>query len=128
MMYRQRFGTFCTKVHFVHFLMFFADIAFLLQNFLNLVPMFYYMIWIGNVASVLQFELITQNVVSNQDQESINRRKNFYRLCYMNLLGQFLVGLIPYEGYGSLCSEKFVLPLGFAYLAMTQIFYTILIW
>jgi hypothetical protein len=110
----------------IHFMLMFAMLlTYIFQLFWPALPIQYYTILIVNVTCIIQFFALSQNLrsIDNFDPKRMCR----IRIIWFMALLMFLIGLNPIKGYGSLCDNKMLYPLGFMFMIAFQLIVIILI-
>lgn len=85
------------------------------------------MMYITTVGGFIQLKSISKNVMTINDTEYLQQRKNFLLLEASVSLFTLLIGLIPEKGIGCLCSDRLIYPLGFSILLVVKAIDTIFI-
>jgi len=63
----KREKTCCSRIMLVHVLLQVGNIMFVIAILINIAPMLYFMMWIGNISQVLSFSLLTESVLTSND-------------------------------------------------------------
>lgn len=90
------------------------------QYFLKILPIIYFMMYLTTVGGFFQLKSISKNVSSISDTLYLERRKTFLLMECIISVCLVVIGLIPIKGFGCLCSEDLIYPLGFSLLLIVK--------
>ena len=108
------------KVRWLHILSFLITVLNLVYQFIAaLIPLLYYMILLALLSCFLQLEVLSDQYSTAESEQARKTLIRPLRAISLSIVGFcFVLGAIPVQGMGSLCSDTLIYPIGFYILML----------